>query len=81
MSVHTAYFIKSIFVTNNYALMDSQTVTCPSCKNSFSKKNLKRNCSNCFACTGCEVYICYHCGERIVIVPPREYRNKKIQKY
>jgi len=59
--------------------MEEQIIKCPNCNKEFKKKDLKRNCSNCFACTGCEVYICYNCDERIEIIAPREFKRKKSQ--
>ncbi len=55
--------------------MENQ-VKCPQCKTIHHKKDLKRNCSNCFACTGCEVYICSSCKERIVVKEPRPYKKR-----
>ncbi len=52
-------------------------VICPKCKTEYSTQDLKRNCSNCFACTGCEVYICYKCRGRIVVKPPKEMKRGK----
>jgi len=47
------------------------TVTCPHCGEEFAKADLRRYCSNCFACTGCERYLCAACDEVIEIVPVR----------
>lgn len=44
-------------------------ITCTHCKKSWDKKQLERSCSNCFACTGCEAYICLECRYEIVVVP------------
>ncbi len=49
-------------------------VICPKCKKEYAVRDLKRNCSNCFACTGCEVYLC-SCRGRIVVKPPREMKR------
>ena len=53
----------------------NEYIQCPQCKSEFNKTDLKRNCCNCFACTGCEVYICYQCGERIELKAPRPYKS------
>lgn len=45
------------------------TITCTHCEKSWDKKQLERSCSNCFACTGCEAYICQECRYEIVVVP------------
>lgn len=57
--------------------MSTDVVTCPSCGNSYKKEELKRSCGNCFACVSCEIYICYHCKEEIVVKPmkKRTYGN------
>ena len=49
--------------------MISESLTCNKCKHSFLKSDLKRNCSNCFTCTGCEIYLCNYCGEKIILKP------------
>ena len=36
--------------------------TCLECKKDFTRDDAEKVCSNCFACTGCEMYICPHCG-------------------
>ncbi|MDP2335585.1 MAG: hypothetical protein Q8N05_03865 [Bacteroidota bacterium] len=51
--------------------MDDQNslITCSHCGNTWDKKLLPKSCSNCFACTGCEAYICPECRYEIVVVP------------
>ena len=44
-------------------------ITCTHCGKTWDKKHLERSCSNCFACTGCEAYICQECRYEIVVVP------------
>ena len=51
---------------NNYAY-----ITCTKCGKLFSKIHYK-HCCNCFACTGCEIYYCPYCNERIEIVPVKK---------
>ena len=41
--------------------------TCKNCDSQFSNFDVPRTCSNCFACTGCEIYICPQCEEEVVI--------------
>lgn len=43
--------------------------TCNECGFEFSNLDVPRSCSNCFACTGCEIYICPSCREEVVIKP------------
>ena len=42
---------------------------CPECGFKFSNLNTPRSCSNCFACTGCETYLCPTCQFEVVIKP------------
>jgi predicted RNA-binding Zn-ribbon protein involved in translation (DUF1610 family) len=51
--------------------------TCNSCGFQFSNLDVDRNCSNCFACTGCEMYNCPSCGEEVVIKPMRQLKKPK----
>ncbi|MFW6290597.1 MAG: hypothetical protein ACOC0R_06480 [Mariniphaga sp.] len=41
--------------------------TCPACGYGFSNLDTDRVCSNCFACTGCEIYYCPSCREEVVV--------------
>ena len=41
--------------------------TCDSCKYRFSNLDAMRSCSNCFACTGCEIYLCPECENEVII--------------
>jgi len=43
--------------------------TCNTCGFQFSNFDVQRACSNCFACTGCEIYICPSCQKEVVIIP------------
>ena len=56
---------------------ESKIITCPHCGKQFSKDDLRRHCSNCFACTGCERYLCESCDEVIEVIPirPMNYRR------
>lgn len=46
-----------------------EKITCEQCGSSFHKEELTIICSNCFACTGCERYLCPVCDVAIVIAP------------
>ena len=52
---------------------------CSVCDFKFSNLDVDRTCSNCFACTGCEIYTCYGCGTELIVKPkkgnndPQEY--------
>ena len=42
---------------------------CNGCGFKFSNLDVSRVCSNCFACTGCEIYACPNCGSEVVVKP------------
>ncbi len=43
-------------------------ILCHNCGTSFERDLAYQNCSNCFACTGCEIYICPGCAVEIVVI-------------
>ena len=45
---------------------------CESCGFEFSNLDVSRVCSNCFACTGCEVYACPQCEKEVVVKPMKK---------
>jgi len=51
-------------------------ITCGNCGFSFRRGNLDKQCSNCFACTGCEIYLCPNCDNEMVIRPIGDPRRK-----
>lgn len=54
-----------------------KVITCAECRFSFERGEVDRECSNCFACTGCEIYLCPGCGIEIVVKPIGEPRRRK----
>ena len=50
--------------------------TCEKCGFGFSNLDLPRTCSNCFACTGCEIYICPSCNNEVIIKPIRPMKQR-----
>ena len=48
---------------------------CSACGFEFSNLAVPRTCSNCFACTGCEVYLCPSCSEEVVIKPVKKHNS------
>jgi len=52
-------------------------ILCSHCGKSWDKTQLSKSCSNCFACTGCEAYICPECRYEIVITPPKPMKRAK----
>lgn len=47
--------------------MKNKVVYCSNCENESQSDDIIKSCGNCFACVGCEIYVCPHCGEEIVI--------------
>lgn len=52
--------------------------SCPSCGFAFSDFDVPRTCSNCFACTGCEIYICPSCSSEVVIKPMKPLNKSNL---
>jgi hypothetical protein len=46
-------------------------IVCGTCGHSFERGSVSKYCSNCFACTGCEIYYCPLCDAEIIIKPVR----------
>ena len=42
-------------------------IVCSDCGFIFTDQDDTKTCSNCFACTGCEIYICPSCGTEVVV--------------
>lgn len=42
-------------------------ILCHQCGTSMDRDMFNRMCSNCFACRGCEIYICPECATEIVV--------------
>lgn len=53
------------------------SITCNFCGYSFQKGDMNQLCSNCFACTGCETYICPKCENEIVVKPIGTSRRRQ----
>ena len=51
-------------------------VTCRTCGSTFAEDDLEKTCSNCFACSGCEIYICPSCNNEIVLKPIKPMARK-----
>jgi len=47
-------------------------IVCSNCSNSFDKETVRQKCSNCFACTGCEIYFCPFCGSEAILRLPKK---------
>jgi hypothetical protein len=53
-------------------LIEDNNITCGSCGLIFERSKEYKFCSNCFACTGCEIYYCPDCEEEIIVTPVRK---------
>jgi hypothetical protein len=56
---------------------DKNKVTCTHCGKSWDKTQLDHSCSNCFACTACEAYICPECRYEIVVTSSKPMKQTK----
>ena len=46
-----------------------KTIECENCFKEHNVESLKKSCGNCFACTGCEIYLCPNCHKEIIVTP------------
>jgi hypothetical protein len=51
------------------SIIENDYIICGSCNLKFERGPEYQHCSNCFACTGCEIYYCPGCDNEIVITP------------
>jgi len=51
-------------------------IICGNCKKRFDRTKEYKHCSNCFACTGCEIYYCPSCDNEIIITPIKGINRK-----
>lgn len=56
-------------------MSQSDTIICPYCQRELYRRS-SVVCSNCFACTGCEIYRCSYCKREIVIKPKKNLLDK-----
>jgi hypothetical protein len=56
---------------------DKDYITCSSCGLMFERSKEYTSCSNCFICTGCEIYYCPGCDNEIVITPVNSQSKRK----
>lgn len=59
--------------------IEEHHIICDKCGLKFERGIKNQHCSNCYACTGCEIYYCPQCDERIVVKPVRKmnFSSKK----
>lgn len=55
--------------------IETDYIVCEGCGYRFERGGTNKFCSNCFACTGCEVYYCPSCDEEIVVTPVKRIRS------
>ena len=51
---------------------------CHNCAASFPREMDYCSCSNCFACTGCEIYLCPECSTEIIVKPRKTGRMNPV---
>jgi hypothetical protein len=51
-------------------------IICDNCGHKFERDRLYRSCSNCFVCSGCEIYYCPSCDEEIDLIPIKKIGNR-----
>lgn len=56
-------------------VINKDDITCGICGLIFERSPDYKTCSNCFACSGCEIYYCPHCDNEIIITPVRKIRK------
>ncbi|HEX7583196.1 MAG TPA: hypothetical protein VF373_00795 [Prolixibacteraceae bacterium] len=56
---------------------DTTLLSCTHYGKTWDRNMLPKSCSNCFACTGCEAYICQECRYEIVVVPIKPMKRTK----
>jgi hypothetical protein len=57
--------------------IEKDYIICGSCNQKFERSKEYTSCSNCFVCTGCEIYYCPRCDNEIVITPVMAEAKKK----
>jgi hypothetical protein len=55
--------------------MPDKEIICTQCNKAFEGSLYYRQCSNCFACTGCEIYTCPHCGATVEARPMKTMKQ------
>jgi hypothetical protein len=62
------------------SIIEENNIICGSCKHKFERAKEFKHCSNCFACTGCEIYYCPACDNEIIITPVKSINDKSKRK-
>ena len=61
------------------SVIDKDYIICGSCGLKFERDREFRHCSNCFVCTGCEVYYCMQCDNEIIVTPVKPLPERRGQ--
>lgn len=48
---------------------------CGACGFEFANLDTQRVCSNCFACSACEIYTCPACDSEVVVKPVKKMKR------
>ncbi|MFN8240655.1 MAG: hypothetical protein U0X39_07880 [Bacteroidales bacterium] len=56
------------------------SVICGKCRLEIERTSSNKHCSNCFACTGCEIYYCPRCNNEIIVTPVKPVSHDKKEK-
>jgi hypothetical protein len=57
------------------SIIEKDYIICGSCNMKFGRIKEFKHCSNCFACTDCEIYFCRGCDNEIVITPVKSIND------
>jgi hypothetical protein len=55
--------------------IETDYIICDTCSCKFERGGTNKHCSNCFACSGCEIYYCPSCDREIVVTPVKRIRR------
>jgi hypothetical protein len=69
-------FIFALLIYSMESIIEKEFITCGSCNLKFEREKEYKHCSNCFACTGCEIYYCPRCENEITVRPVRSIRAR-----
>jgi hypothetical protein len=58
------------------SIIEKENIICGACNFKFERDREYKFCSNCFACTGCEIYYCPECDNEIVVTPVRSMKSR-----
>lgn len=65
------------FIHTEFDNNEKKHVSCAHCSTTFLIEDLQRTCGNCFACSGCLIYLCPVCKSEIVVKPMKPIGSRK----